>query len=89
MICECHITCWVSQAKLAQSVADEDGWKTSEIHRDISLGNDVYFYLTTHHPNLMKMFEKMNATSAKLKAKGVDVVREKIELIIYDTKMKK
>lgn len=50
MLYESHITLSIKDAVLAQRVADEYRWKTSQIARDITLGEDTYFYLTTHSP---------------------------------------
>lgn len=84
---ETHITCLIKDAEKAQKVADAQGWKTSQIARDIALGDDTYFYLTSHGRNIAKVTTKLDHTVAFLKAFGVEVVREKIELIIHDTKL--
>lgn len=88
MLYESHITCSTEQSKEAQKVADEYKWKTSQISRDITLGEATYFYLTTHEVTEIRIREKLFRTSEALKAAGVDVIREKIELIIHDTKIR-
>lgn len=88
MIFECHITCTVERAFIATQVANQFHWKTSEIARDPVLGDDTYFYLTTHGDDYIKVFNRMRYAVEELRARGVEVVREKIELIMYDTKVK-
>ena len=89
MIYECHITCLIKDAEKAQQIADLIKWKTSQIARDVTLGDDTYFYLTCHERDLFEMMSKLNHTANELEMANVFVVRKKIELIIYDTKMEK
>lgn len=86
MLYECHITCKQEDAAKATEVAAAGNWKTSEIARDPTLGQNTYFYLTSHDRDIERMFSRMRQCSHVLKMCGVDVLREKIELIIYDTK---
>lgn len=88
MLYESHITVSIKDAELAQRVADAQNWKTSEIKRDITLGDNSYFYLTTHSPDIRLMFRRLEQASASLSAVGVNVIREKIELIVHDTKVR-
>ncbi len=88
MLYECHITLSVDYAEKATEVAKELHWKTSEIARDPVLGNATFFYLTTHTNDFPQMWGKMNAATALLAKMDVPVLREKIELIIHDTKVK-
>lgn len=88
MLYESHITVSIKDAELAQKVADEQNWKTSEIKRDITLGDNSYFYLTTHCPEIRLMFSRLNRATDMLKFYKINVIREKIELIIHDTKLK-
>lgn len=88
MLYESHITVSIKDAELAQKVADEQNWKTSEIKRDITLGDNSYFYLTTHCPEIRLMFSRLNRATDMLKFYKINVIREKIELIIHDTKFK-
>lgn len=89
MIYECHITCDVKDAAIATEVARIDNWKTSEIARDPTLGNKNFFYLTCHERDVEKIFLRMRAVVRALRHLKVEVLREKIELIIYDTKFSK
>ena len=86
---ECHITCYTSQADKASAVAKTLHWKTSEIARDPVLGNDTYFYLTSHSNDLTHMMDRMKTATKTLQDFGVQIVREKIEVIIHDTKTMK
>lgn len=88
MIYECHITISSDDAAVGEQVADELHWKTSEIARDPVLGQATYFYLTSHDTDTERMFRRMRQCSTTLLNSGVNVIREKIELIIYDTKGK-
>lgn len=84
---ECHITCHQADAAVATSVAEALHWKTSEIARDPVLGQATYFYLTSHGKTFEHLFGRMREAVAALKAKGLEVVREKIEHIVFDTKL--
>ncbi len=84
---ECHITCHVRDAEVAACVAEALHWKTSEIARDPTLGGATYFYLTSHGATYVHLFGRMQEASSSLRHLGVEVVREKIEHIVYDTKL--
>lgn len=88
MLFECHITISPIYAFIAEGIAKEQHWKTSEIARDPVLGQESYFYLTTHANDWQVMFERMQQCSCALKLNGIPVIREKIEMILHDTKVK-
>lgn len=83
---ECHITIKAEAANIGEKVAAEMQWKTSEIKRDPILGPDTHFYLTAHDTDLGRMTRKMHHTACYLENEGAEVLRKKIELIVYDTK---
>jgi hypothetical protein len=83
---ECHITCMQHDSVKATEVAKQLHWKTSEIARDPVLGNDTYFYLTSHSDKLATMYERMEKVVAQLTWVNVKVIREKIEVIIHDVR---
>lgn len=83
---ECHITVSVAHADIATDVAKLFGWKTSEIARDPLLGDDTFFYLTKHDRSGVKLRTNMEVAAMQLEARGVPVLRQKIEHIIFDTK---
>jgi hypothetical protein len=85
---ECHLTIDRSHARIGEAIATAMGWKTSEIARDPVLGQASYFYLTTHSTDLSTMLSRMHLAVHELKTRGVEVIREKIEAIVYDTKFK-
>lgn len=83
---ECHITTTVAAAGEAERIALIHGWKTSEIKRDPVLGDGSHFYLTAHSHSYSLLLAKMHMTTAYLRNADCVVLREKIELIMYDTK---
>lgn len=83
---ECHITVERQDGPVAAGVATALHWKYSQIDGDPVLGKKVYAYLTTHDSDLLRMRDRMTTAVSALRDQGVDVVREKIELIVYDTK---
>lgn len=86
---ECHITTLVKDAEVCELIARAEGWKTSEIKRDPILGDGSHFYLTCHSTDFMEIFGKMKDTANKLGDVGVQVLRKKIEHIIYDSRTAK
>lgn len=90
MLFECHITSDADKehTEWLEDAAREYHWKTSEIARDPVLGQATYYYLTSHSDDYIQLYNKMKATCSYLFAMGVPVYREKIELIMYDTKVK-
>ena len=84
---ECHLTIPAANAAAGKEIAAKLHWKFSVIVGDPVLGKHVFAYLTTHGTDLMKVMGRMNEVSAEIRAYGVDVIREKIELIVYDTKV--
>jgi hypothetical protein len=84
---ECHITLSTADASVAAAVAKYLHWKTSEIARDPVLGDDTFYYLTSHHTDYDAMKGRMEMCVTALKNSGAKVIREKIELIVHDTKI--
>ena len=81
---ECHITIDLADALIGAQVAEELGWKTSEISRDPLLGHATYYYLTTHDYSYLAIFQKMQQAVTLLQARNAKIVREKIEEIVHD-----
>ena len=88
MIFECHVTCGLLHKKQCEPIAAELHWKTSQIERDPVLGNATYFYFTTYDADYVILFNKMRYLSMVLTRHLIPVIREKIELIMYDSKAK-
>ena len=86
MTYECHITINAKDASIGTVIANARKWKTSEIARDPLLGDATFFYLTVHRSSLPAIYKEMKTTVYLLKESGIEVLREKIELIVYDTK---
>jgi hypothetical protein len=72
MIYEAHITCFLVDAATATVVADELEWKTSQIARDITLGDDTYFYLTRHQRDVFALHEELRIAVAMLRMHKVE-----------------
>jgi len=83
---ECHVTTTVAHADAAEALAQEFGWKTSQIQRDPLLGDDTFFYLTKHNADFLTLYQQMTLLVLRMTSDGLPVLREKIEHIIYDTK---
>lgn len=88
MYYEIHITASTKDSDKATNVANLLNWKTSEIVRDPLLGQDTFFYLTTHRGSMETAMADMNVCANMLETNGVKVLRMKIEHVIYDTKKK-
>lgn len=92
---ECHVTLTRPQDgpnrafdinKILGIAYDLGPWKSSEIARDPVLGEDTYFYLTAHSDNLVDMYAMMGKLTGALRTNDIKVIREKIEMTIYDSK---
>lgn len=92
---ECHVTTQLGtgdaitiaeKEALLESIAKLGGWKTSQIHRDPMLGGDLYFYFTKYSLDFDFLLRAMDALADALKLHGFPLVRQKIELIIFDSK---
>lgn len=88
---ECHITMKGNPVVLKPQV-EVSGWKFSAIDGDIDLGDGVKCYATMHYP-ARNMAEEVIATvkgyAGAYKFLGIDVLRSKVELVIYDSKQDK
>jgi hypothetical protein len=85
---ECHITVSTEHAETATNIAKLCHWKTSEIAGDPILGDKNFFYLTSHSKNYSDMWDRLRNTVRMFENVEVPVIREKIELIVHDTKVK-
>lgn len=86
MYYEIHITASTTDSDKATNVANLLNWKTSEIAIDPLLGQDTFFYLTTHRGSIETAMADMNACANMLEANGVKVLRMKIEHVIHAIK---
>lgn len=83
---ECHITCKAKDAQLVAQLGEEVGWKFSQIDGDPVLGKELFCYLTMHKTKFQSIYVNLQAAQTLLSSNGIEVVRSKIELILYDTK---
>lgn len=96
---ECHITftfIWHDTTDLKALIERDTGWKWSQIDGDPVLGPGRKTYLTKHFPastntshtmaDAEPVVAKMAKAAAYLRGCGLEVLREKVELVIYDTK---
>lgn len=93
MTYEAHITLAVDRttevsrelARTAAAIAEGLGWKSSHIDGDPVLGVGVKSYLTKHAADGQSLLIVMQHTAAILRAAGLDVLRQKVEHVVYDT----
>ena len=85
---ECRITVPLRDAGKAEAVARKrsDYWATSQIDGDPVLGDAVHYYLTAHDHAFYSIFGRMKSLKAELVEAGVEVLRLKIEQIVYDSR---
>lgn len=87
---ESHITLLkpksIHDARILFRVANEHNMKTSWITGDPVMGAGKWFYINGYDTCFEDILIKVKSASKALKDSGFEVVREKIEQIIYDTK---
>lgn len=87
---ECHITMEGDREKIEQAV-NEIGWKFSAIDGDPVMGKGVKCYATIHYNNKVPVaivINRVALTARALRKQSINVTREKVELVIYDTRSK-
>jgi hypothetical protein len=82
---EAHITCPRDSAEIIEQLANPN-WKFSCIDGDPMLGKQAYCYLTAYDTDAKNLKIRVTAMAQRIRAKDIQVLREKIEEIIYDTK---
>ena len=83
---ECHITL-IAKPESKTHLEKETGWKFSIIDGDPLLGDGIKSYLTRHYPKTMSeadIIKEMKYASDICIVHGFDVLRAKIELVLYD-----
>lgn len=84
---EIHITCHVKDAVKVENYIEHDTkWKFSVIDGDPLLGKKPHCYLTGHTITYPFAKDKMEDAVYNLGIRGVEIIRQKIELIVYDSK---
>jgi hypothetical protein len=94
MYYECHITINPFHAPLTHPESCEGtvhriGWGFSRIYGDPILGKGKFQYATKHFPHdegMTSVLEQLHKAASLLRGAQWTVVREKIELVLYDTK---
>jgi hypothetical protein len=86
---ECHITVLGDPTEIGLVVAHTTDWTFSRIEGDITYGPGTKCYATKHF-NARKPLEEVKdellGTAALLNALGFNVIRRKIERVIYDNR---
>jgi hypothetical protein len=85
---EAHITFDRAKSKLVQGLADDTGgkWKVSAFDADPIMGDKPYCYLTAYDKDEIMLLDRMSQVAGLAEVRGIPVLRQKIERIIYDTK---
>lgn len=86
---ECHITFEADKRRPLVDIVKSIGWKFSCIDGDPSMGMGIRCY-ATHHFNgghgIKDVVITMEKTAEHLAANRCKVIRQKVELVVYDTK---
>ena len=86
---ECHVTMLGKSLEL-KPIVESTGWIFSCIENDICLGEGVKCYATMHYSHskhtTAQVVENVHTVAQNLRSLGVDVIREKVELVIYDSR---
>ncbi len=98
MYYECHITiefnpsmkpaCFGSKESV-QMVVELKGWKFSNIDGDPVFGKKLLCYATKHFNNNIAevdVVKKMKVVAEDIANLGFSVIRQKVELVVYDSK---
>jgi hypothetical protein len=88
---ECHVTLTGMASVWAEKWIKDAGWTYSRIDGDPDLGAGVKQYATKHfnvRKSQEKIIDEMRRLALSLTLRGCEVLREKIELVIYDRRHK-
>jgi hypothetical protein len=83
---EAHITANLLDATEVRKVGDEIGWVFSQISGCPLLGQGTYCYLTSYDRDAARLRRELEQACQLLKKRGIDVLRSKIEHIVFDSK---
>jgi hypothetical protein len=86
---ECHITVEDGCKDLMEKELLNTCWKFSQITDDLILGPGNKMYATAHFSlasGIKPVRTELDTMAGILEAAGLNVVRRKIELVLYDTK---
>lgn len=88
---ECHIT-MLGDPEVLKPLVEKTGWKFSCINGDPVLGDGIKCYATMFHNIRTEeqiVLTYLGMTAACLRERGVNVIRRKIERVVYDDKIDK
>lgn len=88
---ECHITMDADAAKI-RPLVEQIGWKFSSISGDAVFGDTVKCYATRHFHSRLKtraVMANLDVAAEYLALSGANVLRRKIELVLFDDKSSK
>lgn len=83
---ECHITIDSPEPDDVQTWVELIHWRFSKIDGDPQLGTGVRCYATQLYHNQEVAVTFTNGAAEFLESKGLQVVRRKVEHVVYDTK---
>lgn len=83
---ECHIT-MLGDKNILRPLVEQSKWKFSAIDGDPVLGDGIKCYATMFYSNRFKdtdVLDKLLAVANDLAAAGAQIIRKKIEFVIWD-----
>lgn len=83
---EAHIT-MIGTSVIIEPIVKSLGWKFSQINGDPTLGKGIKCYATKHSKaskDKKEVLIDLQTTADSLQEQGCEVIRRKIELVIYD-----
>lgn len=87
---ECHITLLkpktTKEAKILFDISSRHSFKCSWITGDPVLGVGKWFYISGYDKSFDVLLSKMKNVVMEVSSHNIEIVREKIEEILYDTK---
>lgn len=86
---ECHITMEGTKQHIRNTVENAPNWKFSAIDGDPALGDGVKCYATKHYNQKYDQEDVqkwVNEMADYLRESSIKVIRQKIELVVYDVK---
>lgn len=92
---ECHVTMLEGKGDkeaLKLIVEGQSGWRFSAIEGDINLGSGVKFYATRQFNSKLRaaeVIDKLTDMGKLMRSVGAEVLREKVEIVIFDTRSSK
>lgn len=89
---ECHITIKGDRNVIKPLVEITPGWKFSCIDGDPAFGEVVLCYAAAHFNGSFdhtEVVREMHKVADSLKSMGLNVAREKVEFIVYDSRQEK